>query len=132
MPRGAGIFRRIFAGVLALVLLALPGPAVRHASAATLVQQAVTDHCAAYGDGATLAHAAASAHGHGQPCDQPADEPGLACCVTAQCVAGFEAPLPTLVGPLPSPGAVVRYTATARGTLGLKVPPSLPPPRHAA
>ena len=36
MPRGTGTFRRIVAGLLALALLALPGPATRHGSAATL------------------------------------------------------------------------------------------------
>lgn len=142
MPRGAGIFRRIVAGVLALVLLALPGPAMRHASAATLVQQAAAEHCVPHADAATLRQAAsthtASAHPAActeepcQPCGKADGEQGLPCCVAAQCPSAVGSLPYAQAGPQPSTGAVLLHLAPANARFGIEVPPSLPPPRHEA
>ena len=142
MPRGAGTFRRFVAGLLALVLLALPGPAMRHASAATPVQQAVAAHCVSQSDAATLmqaapmhaasGHEAISADASGQPCGKPGGDQGLPCCVAAQCPSAVGALPQAQAGPQPSPGAAVRYLAPADARFGIEVPPSLPPPRQVA
>ena len=141
MPRGMGTFRRVVAGLLALVLLALPGPAMRHASAATPVQQAVAAHCVSQSDAATLMQAALmhAASGHeaistdasGQPCGKPGGDQDLPCCA-AQCPSAVGALPPAHAGPQASSGATVRYLAPADARFGIEVPPSLPPPRQVA
>ncbi|WP_143021019.1 hypothetical protein [Belnapia rosea] len=128
--------------MLALVLLALPGPPMRHPSAATPVEQAVAGHCVSQTDDATLmraapmhatsAHAAASAEETGQPCGNSGGEQGLPCCVAAQCPSAVGAVPQAQAGPQLSPGAVVRYFAPAHARFGIGVPPALPPPRSAA
>ena len=142
MPRGASTFRRVVAGLLALVLLALPGPAMRHASAATLVHQSFAEHCVSQSDATTLMHAApmhaASAHAtvsadaSGQPYGKLDGEQGLPCCVAAQCPSAVGTLPPAHAGPQPFSGAAVRYLAPARARFGIEVPPSLPPPRPVA
>ena len=142
MPRGTGTFRRVVAGLLALVLLALPGPAMRHASAATPVQQAAAEHCVTHGDALTLMEAAPThtASGHaaistgepGQPCGNSGGERGLPCCVAAQCPSAVGAVPAAHAGPQPSSGAAIRYLAPAHTRFGIEVPPSLPPPRQVA
>ncbi|NOG73610.1 hypothetical protein [Roseicella sp. DB1501] len=133
--------------MLALVLLALPGPAMRHASAATPVQQAAAEHCGAHIDAAALmqaapmhtasghtasGHASVSAEELGQPCGRSGGEQGLPCCVAAQCASAVDALPHAQAGPLPSPGAVVRDLAPAHARFGIEIPPSLPPPRQVA
>ncbi|WP_090664935.1 hypothetical protein [Belnapia rosea] len=137
-----GTFRRVVASLLALVLLALPGPAMRHASAATPVQQAAAEHCVAHGDAATLmqaapthmasGHVAISAEEPGQPCGNSGGERGLPCCVTVHCPSAVDALLHAQARSQSSPGAVVRYIAPAHARFGIEVPPSLPPPRQVA
>jgi hypothetical protein len=123
--------------LLALVLLALPGPALRHVSAATPVEQAAEELCVPHSDGATLAwtapmHAAVSTEQPGQPCDGPGAEPGFACCISAQCPSALGTLPPNEAGSPRLPGAAVRYVPVAHARLGIEVPPSLPPPRYVA
>ena len=142
MPRGVGTFRRVVAGLLALALLVLPDPTMRHASAATLVQQVVATHCVPQSDAATLmqavpvhaalGHAAVSADASGQPCGNSGGDQVLLCCVAAQCPSAAGALPHAQAGPQPSPGAIIRYLAPAHARFGIEVPPSLPPPRLAA
>ena len=142
MPIGVGTFRRVVAGLLALVLLALPVPAMRHASAATPVQQTVAEHCVVHGDAATLmqaapmhtasGHATVSAAEPGQACGQSGGEQGLPCCVAVHCPSAVDALPQAQPGPQPSLGAVVRYLAPVHARFGVEVPPSLPPPRLVA
>ena len=139
MSGSMGTFRRVIAGLLALVLLALPGPVMRHASAATLAQQAAAEHCVSHAGADMLTQATPmhAAHVHmsvvaepGQPCGTPGDNQGLPCCVAAQCVVAIGALPPSQAGPVPSSGAVIRYLAPAHARFGIEVPPSLPPPRR--
>ncbi|WP_143018155.1 hypothetical protein [Belnapia rosea] len=135
-----GTFSRVVAGLLALVLLALPGPAMRHASAATPVQQTAAEHCVAHGDAATLmeavsvhatlGHTSVSAEEPGQPCGNSSGERGLPCCAAAQCPSAVGALPPAYAGPQASSGATIRYLVPAHASFGIEVPPSLPPPRQ--
>lgn len=140
MTWGAGTFRRVVAGLLALVLLALPGPAMRHASAAMPVQRAAAEYYVAQGDAATLmqaasmngpsAHADASAASSGQPCGNSGGEKIPPCSMVAECPSAVGALSHAQAGPQPLPGAIVRYLAPAHARFGIEVPPSLPPPRQ--
>lgn len=142
MPRGTGTFRRVVAGLLALVLLALPGPAMRHASAAMPIQQPAAEQCVAHSDAAKLmeaapvhatsGHTSVSAREPGQPCGNSGGEPSLPCCVAVQCPSAVGALPPAHAGPQPSSGATIRYLAPAHARFGTEVPPSLPPPRQVA
>jgi len=134
MPRGMGRFRRVVAGLLALVLLALPGAPVGHASAAVAIQhQAALHHCGGHEDPSPV-QASTSAHhhqDHGQPCDDSGGKPGLACCASAQCPALVGAPPLATAGPLPHSGPTERLAVLASGAHGLDIAPMTPPPRDA-
>jgi hypothetical protein len=142
MPRGRGTFRRVVAGLLALLLLALPGPAMRHGVAATLGQRTIAEHCVSQTDAATLmqatlmhtalGHTAVSAEGSDQPGGRLSDKQGLPCCVAAQCPSAVGALLYAQAGSQPSPSAIFRYPVPAQARFGIRVPPSLPPPRQRA
>lgn len=140
MPRGMGRFRRVVAGLLALVLLALPGAPVRHASAAVAIQQQISQahatplHCAGHADASPAQEASSSPHhhqDHGQPCGDTGGGMGLACCAAAQCPALADALPPATAGPLSLPGPMVRLAVLADGAHGIDVAPTPPPPRGA-
>jgi hypothetical protein len=131
MLTGAGMLRRVMAGLLALALLVVsgvPGP----------LRAMPTDHHARYAvqdcvqpDGAD-GHAAAAPSEREQP---PTDDrhgatPGLACCIASQCpmLVGL-APPPTAA--LPSPTPSVAVAIAARRVAGIELAPALPPPRVA-
>jgi hypothetical protein len=121
--------RRIVAAMLALVLLALPGAAARHASASVPVPSQVAAHCVAHAGADEQAAPAHAAHGDAGPCGDSRAGPGLACCGSAQCPATIGAPPPASIWPWRMTGGAVRHAPLADGTPGIEVPPSLPPPR---
>ena len=137
MSSGRGTFKTVIAGLLALVLLALPGPAMRHAAAAMPVQQ-TPEHCVSHADAATLMQVTSehlpSLHAlePGHPCGHSDGGRGLPCCVAAQCIAATGTLPPSQAGPVPSAGPVIRHLAPAHARFGIEVPPSLPPPRRLA
>lgn len=116
------------AGLLALLLLALAGAQLRHASAAApLDQHQAARHCVARADAAPLLRAAAAVHDQDRPCGDPGrGVTGLACCVSAQCPAMVGAPPPASTGPLPPPGPIARFAAPARDPRGTDIRPALP------
>ncbi|WP_043359676.1 hypothetical protein [Belnapia sp. F-4-1] len=137
MSSGRGTFKTVIAGLLALVLLALPGPAMRHAAAAMPVQQ-TPEHCVSHADAATLMQVTSehlpSLHAlePGQPCGHSDGGQGLPCGVAAQCIAATGTLPPSRAGPVPSFGAAILYLAPVQARFGIEVPPSLPPPRRLA
>jgi uncharacterized protein involved in copper resistance len=141
MPTGMGRVRRVIAVLLALALLVLPGAPMRHASAAVPVQGVHQPgsgphdaHGIAAHHASSPAPAAEAAHGHddnGQPSGQIDGKLGLACCAAAQCPALAGAPPPATAGPVPMSGVVVRFGVPVRGTQGIDIVPTLPPPRAA-
>jgi hypothetical protein len=129
MLTGAGMLRRVMAGLLALALLVVSGvpmplramPIDHHAHHAA---QDCVQH-----DG----HAAAAPAEREQPpiTDHHGATPGLACCIASQCpmlLGGL--PPPTVA--LPSLGPSVVVVITARRVAGIELAPALPPPRVAA
>lgn len=133
MRRGVSTFRRIIAGLLVLVLLALPGPIMRHASAATHNQQVAAEHCASHAGSGTLADAvpvpAVPTSDSGQP-DEPGADPTLPCCALAQCPAAAAVPPAASADVTKVHGATVQYAAPEQGQSGIKIRPALPPPRN--
>jgi hypothetical protein len=115
--------------MLALILLALPGDAIRHASASVPVLSQVAEHCDAHAAADKQAAPAHAAHGDAGPCGDARTGPDLACCGSAQCPATIGAPPPASIWPWRMKGGAVRHAPLADGTAGIEVPPSLPPPR---
>ncbi|MBP0443766.1 hypothetical protein J8J14_03150 [Roseomonas sp. SSH11] len=134
MARSFGVVGRMVAGLLALVLLALPNPIARHGWAATAPHHAHAELC----PGAAATH---GGHQHAMPqtqhehaeCGGAVAGSSLGCCVPGACPLGVPA-LPS-VDPGPEPSAGERIHASAepmRRQLGIEVLPSLPPPRSMA
>lgn len=129
------------AALFALALFVLPGAPMRHSSAAVPVQgvhqpgsNSHDAHSMAAHHASSPSPAAAAAHGHhdsGQPSGHVGGELGSTCCAAAQCPALASAPPPSTVGPLPMSGVVVRFAVLVRGTRGIDIVPTLPPPRAA-
>ncbi len=124
-----GRARRVVAAMLALVLLALPGAATRHASAGMLVLSQDAAHCAAHAGTDGQAAPAHALPGDMGPCNNSQAGPDLACCASAQCPATAGALPPASIWPWRMTGGTVRHALLADGTPGIEVPPSLPPPR---
>jgi hypothetical protein len=131
MLTGAGMLRRVMAGLLALALLVMSGVPVPLRAMPTdhHPHYAVQDCVQPYGaDG----HAAAAPAEREQPPtgNHHGATPGLACCVASQChmLVGL-APPPTIA--LPSPRPSVAVAIVARRVAGIELAPALPPPRVA-
>lgn len=130
MPRGVNRFRRVVAALLALVLLAVPGALITHASAAAPLGQHGVHHCVTQDDMA--ADQAPVAPYQGQPGRHPGDVQDLACCASAQCPATAAVPLAPPGQPIPPSGLRLVGSATRVVPDGICVTPPLHPPRPLA
>jgi hypothetical protein len=132
MPTGAGMLRRVMAGLLALAVLVVsvaPGPWAmpvghhgQHAAQDCLPPESPDGHPAA---APTEREQAPIGDHHGTT-------PGLACCIASQCpmLLGSLAPPPAVA--LPSLGSSDAVAIAARKVAGIELAPALPPPRVAA
>ena len=133
MPTGAGMLRRVMAGLLALTLLVVSGAPGPWAMPVAQHGHHAAEHCV-QPDGLDGHTAEAPIERERQPDGDHhhGTAPGLACCVASQCLVPLgglaEAPSPTP----PCLGPSVPVAITARRVAGIEVAPALPPPRVAA
>jgi hypothetical protein len=137
MPRGMGRFRRVFAALLALALLVLPGAPMRHSAAAQLHAQpaghAHLHDCSGHAEEAAPDRTLASHHdGGGQADRQSGDQPGLGCCASAQCPATVAVPPMAPSRSVPLPIARVAGLIPPPAPDGIGVDPPRHPPRALA
>jgi hypothetical protein len=137
MPRGMGRFRRVIAALLALALLVLPGAPMRHASASRVhdhsLGQLASHDCAGHGAEAALDQALATHQdGPGQADRHSDKQPGLACCLSAQCPAMVAIPPLAPAQPAPMPRVRVMDFPLPLAPDGVGVDPALHPPRTPA
>jgi hypothetical protein len=133
--------RRVVAGLLALMLLLMPGIPLRHAAAAANVaptaHHCVTDEAAPADHAGHTAPAVLSdvASDQGQPRSDTTDTHdtgGMACCAAAQCPATVAVPPSPQAVPLPPVAPVLAGFAVAHQLTGIPVDPGLRPPRPLA
>jgi hypothetical protein len=133
MPTGAGMLRRVMAGLLALTLLVVSGAPGPWAMPVAQHGHHAAEHCV-QPDGLDRHTAEAPIERERQPDGDHhhGTAPGLVCCVASQCLVPLgglaEAPSPTP----PCLGPSVPVAITARRVAGIEVAPALPPPRVAA
>jgi hypothetical protein len=132
VPEGFWPIRKIIAGLLALILLALPGGPLPHPAMAMHAHQATATHLSAGQDEVAPARAGGVAHGEQDdhpPCDHEDRNPGPGCCPVAHCPPCTGAPPPAMAEPVPMAGPIVLLAVLARDGGGIDIAPTTPPPR---